>query len=284
MDALTIGLVQGYWAQSQDATKALYRDLVDDAVGQGATLICLPEFTLAPYFPAKTEFDESGYQWAEPLQGGISDSFFSELAKTYNVTVIGSLFEKSDDEYFDTATIHTPNVGLKYFTRKIHIPDSEGYHEADYFKGSDEFPVHDIGVAQVAVPTCYDQWFPELARIVALNGAEMIIYPSAIGSEPTAPDFNSRDAWQTVMRGHAVANGAFVAGINRVGVEHGVAFYGSSFVSDPVGNILAEASDFKEGIVIAELDPAIQMEYRKLFPLMQQRRPDLYGRLTDNDA
>ena len=284
MDTLKIGLVQGYWAQSQEATKELYRSLVADAAGQDATLICLPEFTLAPYFPAKSEFDESGYQWAEPLQGGISDAFFGELAKTHDVTIIGSLLEKTVDDYFDTATIHTPDVGMKYYTRKIHIPDGEGYHEADYFKGSDEFPVHDMGFAKLAVPTCYDQWFPELARIVALNGAEMIIYPSAIGSEPAAPDFSSRDAWQTVMRGHAVANGVFVAAINRVGVEHGIAFYGSSFVCDPLGNILAEASDFKEEVIVVELDPSIQTQYRQLFPLLKQRRPNLYGRLIANEG
>src|SRR5690606_23107362 len=145
-----------------------------------------------------------------------------------------------DGQYFDTATIHNPQGELAHFTRKVHIPSGEGYHETDFFGGGVEYPVHDIGKMRLAIPTCYDQWFPEMARICTLNGAEFIFYPTAIGSEPTDPDFDSKDAWQTVMRGHAVANGVYIAAANRIGEENDIRFYGSSFVCDPTGKIIAE--------------------------------------------
>ena len=189
MQDLHIALVQGHWTGDQETTKTLYRELVADAVKVGATLVCLPEFSILPYFPGVR--DTAGFRWAEPLQGGASTQFFGELASTYEVSIVGSLFEQDGEHYWDTATIHAPDGNLHHYTRKVHIPSGDGYHETDYFKGYGDFPVHDIGAVKMAVPTCYDQWFPELARINALNGAEFIYYPPAIGSQPTAPDFDS---------------------------------------------------------------------------------------------
>jgi N-carbamoylputrescine amidase len=279
MQDLHIALVQGHWTGDQETTKTLYRELVADAVKTGATLICLPEFSILPYFPGVR--DTAGFRWAEPLQGGASSQFFGELASTYRVSIVGSLFEQDGDRYWDTATIHAPDGNLHHYTRKVHIPSGDGYHETDYFEGYGDFPVHDIGEVKMAAPTCYDQWFPELARIYALNGAEFIYYPTAIGSEPTAPDFDSAAAWQTVMRGHAVANGLFIAACNRVGHENSVTFYGSSFICDPLGTVLAQASRDRDEVVHAVLKSSVREQYLELFPLLHQRRPQHYARLLD---
>ena len=205
MRDIHIALAQGHWTGDQESTKALYRELVAEAAETGASLICLPEFSILPYFPGVR--DPAGFAWAEPLQGGVSDQFFAELTRSHGVIIIGSLFERDKDgKYWDTATVHAAGQ-LRHFTRKVHIPSGEGYYETDYFAGADQYPVHDLGDVRLAAPTCYDQWFPELARIYALEGAEFIYYPTAIGSEPTADDFDSAEAWRTVMRGHAAANG-----------------------------------------------------------------------------
>ena len=203
MEDLHIALAQGHWAGTQAATKALYQGLVGEAAATGARLICLPEFSILPYFPGVR--DEAGLRWAEPLQGGVGDQFISGLAREHSVSVIGSILEVDENGgYWDTATIHGPGGALRAFTRKMHIPAGDGYHETDYFEGYHEFPVHDIGTVKLAAPTCYDQWFPELARIYALEGAELIYYPTAIGSEPTASDF---DSGRRLAHGHARACG-----------------------------------------------------------------------------
>lgn len=278
MKDIHIALVQGHWAGEQELTKALYRDLAADAVKTGASLICLPEFTILPYFPGVRH--QAGFQWAESLPGGASERFFAELASVHKVAVIGSLFERdAHGRHWDTATIHRSDGQLAGLTRKVHIPSGAGYHETDYFEGYHAFPVHDVGSVKLAAPTCYDQWFPELARIYALEGAEFIYYPTAIGSEPTAPDFDSAAAWQTVMRGHAVANGVFIAACNRVGQENAVTFYGSSFICDPLGAVLARASRDRDQVIDAVLRAGVRQQCLDLFPLLHQRRPQHYGRL-----
>ncbi len=278
MEDIHIALAQGHWTGDQESTKALYCELVAEAAATGADLICLPEFSILSYFPGLR--DPAGFVWAEPLEGGISDRFIGELACRHSVTIIGSLFERDeDDNYWDTATIHDATGRLCHYTRKMHIPSGEGYHETDYFAGADQYPVHDIGAVRLAAPTCYDQWFPELARIYALEGAEFIYYPTAIGSEPTAADFDSADAWRTVMRGHAVANGVFVAACNRIGTENAVTFYGGSFICDPLGRILAQASRDRDEVVHAVLRAAVREQYLELFPLLHQRKPQHYRRL-----
>ncbi|MEL6404283.1 MAG: nitrilase-related carbon-nitrogen hydrolase [Chloroflexota bacterium] len=282
MQPINMALCQGHWTGEQESTIALYTDLIAEAVAQDATLICLPEFTLLPYFPGIENNPEST-RWQERRGVGVSHDFFSAMAKQHAVTLIGSIFEEADDGLWDTAVIYNPQGALSHYTRKVHIPQGTGYHETEYFNGYGEFPVHDIGLANIAAPTCYDQWFPELARIYALNGADVIYYPTAIGSEPDAPDFDSAQAWQTIMRGHAVANGVFIGACNRVGHENAVTFYGSSFVCDPLGNVLVQASRDRDEVVMATLDPNVQAQYRSLFPLLKQRQPQHYGRLTQAD-
>ena len=283
MEDVHIALVQGHWTGEQESTRALYRDLVAEAVETGADLICLPEFSILPYFPGLR--DDEGFRWAESLEGGASEQFFGELARDGRVTIIGSLFERDETgRFWDTATVHKSDGKLAHYTRKMHIPSGEGYHETDYFEGADKFPVHELGTVKLAAPTCYDQWFPELARIYGLEGAELISYPSAIGSEPSASDFDSADAWQTVMRGHAVANGVFVAACNRVGRENAVTFYGSSFICDPLGKVLARASRDADQVIHAILKAELREQYLELFPLLHQRRPQHYGRLLQGYA
>ncbi|MCY4145226.1 MAG: hydrolase [Chloroflexi bacterium] len=283
MKDLHIALAQGHWTGAQASTQRLYRGLVADAAATGAELICLPEFTILPYFPGVR--DRAGFRWAETIPGGASERFFSELARRHSVFLIGSLFERdAAGDYWDTATLHDPSGQLQGITRKVHIPSGAGYHETDYFAGAGQYPVHDIGALKLAAPTCYDQWFPELARIYALEGAEFIFYPTAIGSEPTAPDFDSAAAWQLVMRGHAVANGLFIAACNRTGRENAVTFYGSSFICDPLGAIVAEASRDSDQVIDAVLHADAREQYLALFPLLHQRQPQRYGRLLQAAA
>lgn len=280
MQPVRIALVQLPWAGSRAEMMKAYRGLVAEAADRGATLVCLPELSLSPYFPSRR--DPAGFDWAEALPGGESDIFFCELAEKHSVTLVGSIFERArDGKHYDTATIHGPDGALIGFTRKVHLPEGEGYHETDFFEYGDDYPVFDVGPLHMATPTCYDQWFPELARIVTLNGAQLIVYPTAIGSEPTDPNMDSADAWQTVMRGHAIANGVFVAAVNRTGTENGLNFYGSSFVCDPTGRVLAQAGRDTTEVITADLDPATLDHWRDLFPLLRQRRPGTYTRLTE---
>ncbi len=279
MQALRVALAQTHWPGSREAILLVFRELAAEAASRGAGLLCLQEFTLSPYFASV--IGEANYAWAEPLTGGESDRFFAELARTHGLFVVGSIFEQAEDgRFWDTAVLYNPAGAQIGYTRKVHIPQGEGYHENHYFAGFDQFPVHDIRGVPTALPTCYDQWFPEMSRICALNGAEFIFYPTAIGSEPDAPEVDTADAWQTVMRGQAIANGVYIAAANRTGVE-GVTFYGSSFVCDPMGNILAQASRDQTEVIIADLDPAVLEKWRRLFPLLKQRRPGVYGRLTE---
>jgi N-carbamoylputrescine amidase len=256
-----------------------YRMLIPQAVERGATVVCLPEFSLLPYFPGTR--DKDGFQYAESASDGASATFFAEMARTHNITLIGSIFEIDGESYYDTSLIFGPDGALIGATRKVHIPSGDGYYETDFFGGGVEYPVWDIGPMQVAAPTCYDQWFPELARIYSLNGAEFIFYPTAIGSEPTDPDMDSAEMWLTTQRAHAIANGVFVAAANRVGHENEVTFYGSSFICDPTGKVLAQARRDTTEVITATLDPAVMERWRGLFPLQQQRRPHTYGRLLE---
>ncbi len=281
MKKTRIAVIQTDWAGTRAGMITKMRDLIAQAAGKGANVICLQEFSLSPYFAS--EKDDKHYSWAEPVEGGESTTFFGECAAEHGVYILGSIFEVAPDGvHWDTATVHGPDGALVGYTRKVHIPEGPGYYEDYYYGGYNEYPIHDVGGLPTAVPTCYDQWFPEMARICALSGAEFIFYPTAIGSEPEYPDMDTSMAWQTVMRGHAIANGVYIAAANRIGVED-VTFYGTSFICDPMGNILAQASRDQTEILIADTDPELFEQYRYVFPLLNQRRPDAYGKLTDQN-
>lgn len=278
MQAMRVALVQLGWAGTREAMSAEYERLVPQAAATGAGIICLPELSLSPYFPGTT--DPAGFVWAEPLIGGDTDRLFGRLARENRVIIISSLFERTAaDEYFDTAILHDETGAILGVTRKVHIPSGEGYNEKHFFAAGETYPVHDTGAVKVAAPTCYDQWFPELARIYALEGAEYIFYPTAIGSEPTDPQIDTSDAWQTVMRGHAIANGIYLGAANRIGRENDVTFYGSSFICDPTGRVIVQAGRDTTEVITADLDPALFDHWRELFPLLRQRMPATYRRI-----
>jgi N-carbamoylputrescine amidase len=277
-ESVCLALVQLAWSGSIASMQDQYREMIGEATRRGVQMICLPEISLNPYFPGTRSVN--GFSWAEPLPGGVSERFFSEMARLHKVTLIGSLYEQAPDGgLFDTVTTHGPDGNLTGITRKVHIPSGPGYHETDFFAGSDTYPVFDTGPLKIATPTCYDQWFPELARIYALNGAELIAYPTAIGDDLTDRAIDYADAWETIMRGHAIANGVFVAAINRVGTENGVEFFGGSFICDPMGTVLARAGKGSTEIIMATLDPASISRWRGLFPLLHQRRPETYTQI-----
>lgn len=278
MKNTTVAVAQTHWPGSRTEMIKTLDELVGEASGRGAEIVCLQEFTLSPYFASVK--DKINFSRAEPLRGGESEQTFSHLAHKHSVYLIGSLYEhEREDTYWDTATIHAPTGRLAGFTRKVHIPQGAGYYEDYYFSGSSDYPIHDVAGVKMAVPTCYDQWFPEMSRICALKGAEFIFYPTAIGSEPEAPELDTAEAWQTVMRGQAIANGVFIAAANRTGQE-GVTFYGSSFICDPMGNVLAQAGRDTTEVITAQLNADLFEQWRYLFPLLKQRRPDAYQEIV----
>ncbi len=284
-----IGLVQEKWRPDPAKHAAALRKGVLKAAEAGAQLVCLQELTLHRYFG--DVMDKALFALAEPLEAGPTSQLCSALAKDAGVFVFGSLYEKGEPlkksqrtgipHFYNTAVIFDPQGKLHGFTRKQHIPKGTGYEEEFYFEpGDSDYPVHNLGFIKLAVPTCYDQWFPEMARICAIKGAELIVYPTAIGSEPNFPKFDSQPRWQTSMVAHAIANGVFVAAVNRTGQENVVKFYGSSFVCDPTGTILAQAPRNTPAVVTADLDFGVFDFWRKLFPLIEQRKPATYRALT----
>lgn len=276
---VTIGLVQETWHADPDTHAAALRHGALAAAGRGAQLVCLQELTCHRYFGDQR--NDALFDLAEPLDGGPTGALCADLARETGAHIVGSLFERAGPRYFNTAVIYNPSGALQAFTRKQHIPRGTGYHEDYYFApGDSDYPVHDLGFIKLAVPTCYDQWFPELARIYALKGAELVVYPTAIGSEPDHPAFDSAPMWQTVITSHAIANGLFIAAVNRTGHEGTVRFYGSSFIAEPTGHILAQAPRNEPAVVVATLDFAVMDFWRRLFPLLEQRQPGTYGPLS----
>ena len=280
MEAVRVALIQLGWSGNRETMKQQVQTMTAYATAEGAGIVCLPELSLSPYFPGSR--NPNGFDWAEELPGGDSEQFFATLAHAHKVIICGSLFEKTPDRHFyDTATLHNADGQLVSCTRKVHIPSGEGYHETDFFEGGTSYPVADLGSIKMAAPTCYDQWFPELSRLYTLNCAEFIFYPTAIGSEPTDPSIDTAEAWQTVMRGQAIANGVYIGAANRIGRENDVTFYGSSFICDPTGKILVQAGRDTTEVIFADLDPHTLSQWRGLFPLLNQRKPQTYRQITD---
>jgi len=192
----------------------------------------------------------------------------------------------TDGRGFNTAVLVAPDGALVSATRKVHIPVTAGYYEDRYFIGSDGgFPVVPVGPAQFGFPTCWDQWFPELSRGYSLAGAEVLVYPTAIGSEPDHPDFDTEPLWHAVIVGQGIANGTFMVAINRIGTEDlgtgtPITFYGSSFISDPYGRVLVQAPRDQPAVLVADLDLDARRDWLELFPFLSTRRPDQYGPLT----
>ena len=288
--SLSIGLYQMKWHENPDTHLAHLHAGVEACAAAGADIVFLPELTLSRY-PADTRPEVAADRHAESLLDGPTMRFARDAAVNNKVYVQASLYEainRSDGLGFNTAILIDPKGTLVAKTRKLHIPVTEGYFENHYFaEGPSEspYPVHEVPVndaaIQLGLPTCWDEWFPEVARSYGLGGADILCYPTAIGSEPDHPSFNTRPLWQKVITGHAIANGLFIAVPNRTGTEGLISFYGGSFIVDPFGRTLVEASEDEEVAMVAEIDIAQRQDWLQLFPFFGTRRPDTYSVLTD---
>jgi N-carbamoylputrescine amidase len=266
-----IGLVQEPWHPDPTEHRAALADAVRAAAGEGARLVCLQELTLSAYFAITPDGAEAAGVAPEPLPGGPTHAFAADLAAETG----------GDPPGFNTAIVVAPDGTLAARTRKLHLPVTTGYYEDRYFRPGDTgFPVVALGEARFGFPTCWDQWFPEVARAYALQGAEVIVYPTAIGSEPDHPGFDTEPLWEQVIRANGIANGTFMVVPNRIGTEGPVTFYGSSFVSDPYGRVLVQAPRDEAAILVADLDLDQRRDWLALFPFLETRRPDAYGGLT----
>jgi N-carbamoylputrescine amidase len=279
-----IALVQERWhpdpAEHEEALAAGVRM----AAAEGARLVCLQELTLSPYFAVTAGGPDEAGAAPESIPDGPTTSFARRVAASTGVHVHASLYETAPDGGlgYNTAICVAPSGEIVGRTRKQHIPVTAGYYEDRYFRpGDDGFPVVNVDGARFGFPTCWDQWFPELARAYSLAGAEVIVYPTAIGSEPDHPDFDTEPLWERVITGNGIANGTFMVAVNRIGDEPPLRFYGSSFISDPYGRVLAQAPRSEPAVIVADLDLDARRDWLKLFPFLDTRRPEKYGPLVE---
>jgi N-carbamoylputrescine amidase len=297
-----IGAVQQRWHRDAAEHERALAEGIRLAAGHGAQLVCLQELTLSPYFAVDADPSPRALARAEAIPDGPTTAFARRMAAETGAYVHASLYERaqaedagSDARGFNTAICVAPDGALVARTRKLHIPVTAGYHEDRWFRpgpagegagDGGSFPVVGLGEARLGFPTCWDQWFPELARAYALAGADVIVYPTAIGSEPDHPAFDTEPLWERVIVANGIANGTFMVAINRIGTEERadggppLTFYGSSFVSDPYGRVLAQAPRDRPAVLVADLDLDQRRDWLDLFPFLRTRRPDAYGSLA----
>ena len=289
----TVGLVQMRMGADPEANYASPVEHIREAARLGANIVCLPELFRTQYFCQRE--DLRLFDLAETIPGP-STARLAEVAREARVAIIASLFERrAPGLYHNTAVTLNADGAIAGVYRKMHIPDDPLYYEKYYFTPGDlGFQVADTVFGRVGTLVCWDQWFPEGARLTALQGAEVLFYPTAIGWHPAEKDeFGAAqyDAWQTIQRAHAIANGVYVAGVNRVGMEHGdvkgnratgqgLEFWGGSFLADPFGRIIAKASHDAEEIVMGEIDPGLIEDTRRNWPFLRDRRIDAYAPMT----
>jgi agmatine deiminase len=255
--------------------------LARKAAEAGAEIICLQELFRTPYFPQDEAGDTRAYAETVP---GESTEVFSRLTEEYGTSIIVPLYEKTESgpAYNTAVAIENGRLLLPPY-RKVHVPHDPLFFEKSYFHPGSQYRVFNLSRARVAVLICYDQWFPEAARIVTLMGAEIIFYPTAIGwirgmAEPLEGDW--RESWETIQRGHAIANGIHVAAANRVGIEGELEFWGSSFVSDAFGTVIARAGERDDEVLIADISLTMNELVREGWGFLNNRRPDTYGIIT----
>lgn len=289
MSRLPIALVQQTCTNDHDATLTKTCDLIRQAAAKGARLVLLQELHSGPYF-CQTE-ETAQFDRAEAIPGPTSERL-GALAKELGIVLVASLFERrAAGLYHNTAVVFESDSSIAGIYRKMHIPDDPGFYEKFYFTPGDlGFTPIQTSLGRLGVLVCWDQWYPEAARLMALAGAELLIYPTAIGWDPndTAEEQErQRSAWETVQRGHAIANGLPVLAINRVGFEaspdpaaSGIRFWGNSFVAGPQGELLAKASNDQEELLLVELDLQHNEQVRRIWPFLRDRRIDAYQDLT----
>jgi N-carbamoylputrescine amidase len=276
-----VGLVQMSCSNDPAANLATAMTRIEAAARKGAQVICLQELFRSRYF-CQSE-DQRNFKLAETIPGP-STAVLAELARKRKIVIVASLFERrTAGIYHNTAVVIDADGSIAGKYRKMHIPDDPLYYEKFYFTPGDlGFPSFQTRYAKIAVLVCWDQWFPEAARLAALAGAQIIFYPTAIGwipNEPRSVAREQRDAWELMQRSHAVANGVFVAAANRVGREGKIDFWGHSFVAGPFGEIVAHAGDKREEILIAKCDLAKIERTRQSWPFLRDRRIDAYSLL-----
>ena len=276
---MKIGLIQQHNTGNMADNRQRLGEKIKKLAHEGAELIVLQELHNGLYF-CQTE-DVNVFDQAEPIPGP-STEFYGNLAKELGVVIVTSLFERrAPGLYHNTAVVMEKDGTIAGMYRKMHIPDDPGYYEKFYFTPGDlGFQPIDTSVGRLGVLVCWDQWYPEAARLMALQGAEMLIYPTAIGYDPNdTPEEQQRQrtAWQTVQRGHAVANGLPVVTVNRVGEEDGVPFWGTSFVAGPQGELLYEAPTSQEVETIVDVDMQRSEQVRRWWPFLRDRRIDAYN-------
>ncbi len=278
----TVALVQKPGTEHPDVAVESAVHAVRSAAEREAQVVVLPELFRSLYFPQRE--DPALFDLAETIPGPTTETL-GALARELEIVIVGSVFERrTAGLYHNTAVVFDADGRLAGVYRKAHIPHDPGFYEKYYFTPGDT-PIRAIETRylRIAPLVCWDQWFPEAARLAALDGAELIAYPTAIGWDCDAPESlrrAERDAWRTVQRAHAITSGVFVAAVNRVGREQSLEFWGSSFVADPFGRVIAEAGTDAETILIANCDRREIEATRRTWPFLRDRRPDLYGSLT----
>jgi N-carbamoylputrescine amidase len=288
-----VGLVQMSMTSDPDKNLLHAIERAGDAASRGAQIVCLPELFQTQYFCQRE--DASLFDLAEPIPGPTSTKL-SEVAKRLKIALIASLFEKrAAGVYHNTAAVFDADGSVLGLYRKMHIPDDPLYYEKYYFTPGDlGFRAFDTNVGRVGTLVCWDQWYPEGARLTALQGAHVLFYPTAIGwhpSEKAEYGVAQHDAWRTIQRAHAIANGVYVAVVNRVGFETGdirgksapgagLEFWGGSFLCDPFGRVIAEGSHDKEEILVGEVDLHALEDIRRNWPFLRDRRIDSYAPIT----
>jgi len=283
-DKYRVGLVQMSMVADTDANLKKAVEMVREAARLEATLVCLPEMYRSQYFCQ--EENHANFELAEPIPGPSTEAF-GLIARELGISIVAPIFERrAAGLYHNSLVMITPESEVSGIYRKMHIPDDPAYYEKFYFAPGDlGFKAFDTPVGKVGTLICWDQWFPEGARLTALRGADILFYPTAIGWHPAEKDeFGQaqQDAWRTIQRSHAIANGLFVAAVNRVGHEisveglPGIEFWGRSFVADPFGRVIAEAGQDEE-VLIAEIAPHLIEETRQHWPFLRDRRIDVYG-------
>lgn len=273
------------WESQINIAKA--ETMVREAAELGANVVLIQELFETPYFCI--EQNQDYLDLAKPFKAHPTIEHFSRLAKELNMVIPVSFFERTHRAFFNSVAMIDADGRIMGIYRKSHIPNSIGYQEKQYFSPGDTgFKVWDTRFGKIGIGICWDQWFPEAARCFSLKGAEILLYPTAIGSEPGDTGVNSKDHWQRTMQGHAAANVLPVAASNRIGVERGekvdLTFYGSSFIADHTGKKVAEADDARQAVITATFDLEKIRRYRDNWCVYRDRRPDLYGALMTLDG
>jgi N-carbamoylputrescine amidase len=281
MTKLKVAALQLAFTDDLDENIAHVSALVREAAAGGAQVVLPPELFEGLYF-CRTQ-DEEHFAKARPVDAHPAVLAMQALAKELGVVIPTSFFEADGPHHYNSLAMIDASGAVMGVYRKSHIPDGPGYSEKFYFRpGNSGFKTWSTPAATLGAGICWDQWYPEVARAMTLMGAEILFYPTAIGSEPQDPDLDTRDLWRRAMIGHAVSNAVPIVAANRIGAEGGQNFYGHSFICDERGEIVAELGADETGVISAQLDLTAARRHRAAFGFFRDRRPDLYGRLTED--